>query len=499
MLKSFDFFGEKVQLNINDKTSGQTYLGGVLFLLTVILVALSAWLIGKDLYFKKNPINNEQTIISGNYPKVNLNSSSFPIAVSLVDNNGYFMDDPRFLQIKFEYYEYKTLEDGTFTLANLSNIEIAQCKHGDFASVDKTFFETAKLDKFLCPQKPIDLQGYWSEYSLTYLSVTISACDYDQRPEYCASKQEIDIYIAKNSVNVNLGLLDYVVSFDNYQKPITPFFYTPYKFLTDQLKISSIMIQQDQILTDGGFFFEDHSSVDYLKAITLFDDSALFNPITKQYANIDFYSSNQYTVIYRRYIKIPDILAFVGGILKVVNILFFYVNLKFSQIGKYRTIIENLFNFDDDVCLKFNKSIKVDNPRKERYDSKFEHSFSIKNYTPTIGNPNKEVKLPEKTIKKLKLTLFDYVQIILNQKFKFSKNAKIYEKAQVKIKHYFDMLVIIKFIHEFQFFKDKILSNDSLQELNSHKPSISLVQDQFLIHESCLKGLNINNSINLNI
>jgi len=92
----------------------------------------------------------------------------------------------------------------------------------------------------------------------------------------------------------------------------------------------------------------------------------------------------------------------------------------------------------------------------------------------------------------------NYIQIIFKRKKNYSPNAKIYEKAEKMIKHYFDILVIIRFFHEFEFFKSKILANEHLQELSAYKPSVNFIQDQKIVHQSSLKLLTGNSSININ-
>jgi hypothetical protein len=495
LIKSLDFFGENIQLSLNNKNSGQTLLGGILFLISITLVALSSWFIGKDIYFKKHPINNQQTMVSKIYPEVNLNSSTFPIAVSLQDLNGIYLEDDRFLQVKMKYYEYKTLENGSFVMANASEVKLALCKYEDFPTLDKLFFNNLRLDHFLCPQQNINLYGYWSELSLAYLNIGIFACDYDLQPDYCAKKEEIDNYISSNSINVNLGILDNVISFDNYEDPLTPFLSVPYKFLTKEMKISNILIQQNQIFTDGGFIFEDYSSVNYLKAFTLFDDSAIYDESLKQYARLQIYSSNQSTITYRRYIKIPDILAFVGGILKLVNLFFYYVNLKFSQISKCRTVIDNLFDINNEKNL--NDSFKL---------NKKEIGFKILNNRLVLKKNNEMAKettnlsQPDEKKGTLKFTIFDYFQIICNRKKKSKQkpNVMIYYKAEKEILHYFDLLIIIKNILEFQYLKKIMLTKEDQEKLHSHKPSITLNEDK-LNEDSCVKELHFYKTLNLNI
>lgn len=510
-LKCLDFFGERIQLSLNNKNSGQTILGGTLFLISIILVALSSWFIGKDIYFKRHPINNQQTIVKGSYPEVNLNSSSFPIAVSLQDINAQFLNDPRYLQIKLNYYEFNTLENGSFVLINSTDVEIAKCRYEDFPKLDKLFFDNFRLKNYLCPQQNINLHGYWSELSLAYLNIEIYACDYTNHPYICATKEDIDNYISNNSISVNLAILDNVISFDNYNNPLTPFLSNPYKFLTKEMKISNIMIQQNQIFTDGGFIFEDYSSINYLKALTLFDDTSLYDESMKQFARLEIYSSNQSLVTYRRYIKIPDILAFVGGILKLVNLLFYYINLKFSQISKFWTVINNLYDLIKDketnFNLNFNTNLNETNNHnfhqkikvvKKDQDLKIINNRLVVKRNNDFVMGNLKLGRHEQDIKKIKLTFFEYIQIICKRTSNIKPHVKVYNKFRKRIRQYFDLLYIIKNIIEFQNFKKKSLTKDDQEKIDEHKPSLILNTEKN-VYDSCVKELNlyVNKSLNL--
>lgn len=200
------------------------------------------------------------------------------------------------------------------------------------------------------------------------------------------------------------------------------------------------MIQQNQIFSDGGFIFEDYSSVNYLKAYTLLDDSALYDASLKQFAQLNLYSSNQSIITYRRFIKIPDILAFVGGILKLINLLFYYVNLKFSQVNKTCTIIDHLFDISNDKNLNYS-NYSLENRKIENFIMSTNGPQLFKNKETVI----KECTNNEKeTCIKLKFTMLDYIRIICNLKSKHRKDIMIYHEAKNDIRKYFDILTIIK-------------------------------------------------------
>jgi len=64
------------------------------------------------------------------------------------------------------------------------------------------------------------------------------------------------------------------------------------------------------------------------------------------------YSHNNYETYYRRYIKVPEILASVGGLIKIIITIIAFANLPFSRINKYQTIINEIFHIPQDSTKK---------------------------------------------------------------------------------------------------------------------------------------------------
>lgn len=167
--------------------------------------------------------------------------------------------------------------------------------------------------------------------------------------------------------------------------------------------------------------------------------------------------------------------------------MFFYLNLKFSQVGKCCTIIEKLFDFNRET--NFNDSIEIKKEKKEIHTinthNRINNAISIVNLKISERNTDN---------KKLKFSALDYFQIICNRRYKQTSNCKIYKKGEIAIKPYFDILCIIRFINEFQFFKNKILGKEQLHQINMYKPSI--FQEPPNIHESSSIGFNVSKPLN---
>ena len=103
-----------------------------------------------------------------------------------------------------------------------------------------------------------------------------------------------------------------------------------YKFSTTYGgKISNFMLQWQELLTDSNFFLSGYSTTNFIKMVELQTDMCELD--NKKTVNaFNFYSSNKYNSYVRKYIKIPEIMASVGGLIKacsVVIVLFYNVYL----------------------------------------------------------------------------------------------------------------------------------------------------------------------------
>lgn len=219
---------------------------------------------------------------------------------------------------------------------------------------------------------------------------------------------------------------------------------------------------------------------------------------------MNLYSSNQSIITYRRYIKIPDILAFVGGILKLINLLFYHINLKFSQVIRDRTVIDNLFDIAHKNNLNSNNSFtKRSKTSNDLELGKINKSLRtkesiIKGFTKDNDTAKKlKFSKDNETTKRLKFTMLDYFIIICNLKSKNRKDVMVYNKAKFDIRKYFDMLTIIKNILDFEFYIKNLSSKGDQEKINKYRPSMGLKPDNIIV-ESFNGQLNESSQIDSN-
>jgi hypothetical protein len=454
-LKIIDIFADGINLSLAGETSFQTIFGGLLTLITILIVAVFSWLIGKDIYYKEKPFFYQQSLTLTENPEIILNYTSFPLAIQMTDINSNVVSIDKYLKLSLQFLNLE-LNNGVFEIKENRELKLKSCEKNQLPTIDQKTFDNLFFSNFFCPiDWDLKLHGYWSESSLSYLSIQVFMCDYELTPEYCKNKEEIEEFIGKNKINLSLYMLDYQVSVTNYEFPNPSFIINPYKFLTNQLKIVNNNIQTDIISTDSGFLFESVSNVNYMRSVETQSDTAIVDMTDKQLIQYNFYSSNKKIISYRKYIKLSEIIASVGGLLKIFISIFYFINTRFSKISKYLKISEQLFIFDDFQ--------NTDNKNKTNI---LQSSFTINNFLAE----NRVIKLNEipknyveilkekinshkKNIYKIHLSACNRFSLICRAKRTYpytnsNLNIQNYELSESKIKKELDLMAIYKSLCE---------------------------------------------------
>jgi len=383
-MKNIDIYGEPVEILINKKHYIRTTIGGFFTILTIFLVLTFTWFIGKDIVFKENPISYQQNYIFEKYLNFNITNNNFPFAFVLTDDNNIPLFDDSYLKIKLYYYNYGiNISNDQYQLMGKEEIPLKPCNYSDFPNITKKAFDDAQLSFTFCPMNfNFNLKGYWNEEIISFLQISIERCKnssllqieiidnqnnsrnnndsnishennsniHDSNSQennlnpICHSTEQMRNYISNTSTNLNIYYIDTKVMINNNEKPIEYLTKSSYKYLIpDYSKKTIFEIQPHTVNTDDGFIFESTNKVSFLKMIEDFTDISMISNELEQLIVFEIYSSNNSLIYFRRYVKVSDILASMGGMLKVFSVVFFYLNIVFSKVQKYVSIINEVF------------------------------------------------------------------------------------------------------------------------------------------------------------
>jgi hypothetical protein len=479
MYKYIDIYGRAPILTFNGKEKIKTGLGAISSLITIVIVIIATWLIGKDIIYKKEPISYQQIKTLNKHLPVNITRENFPFAIYFSDEYGKFIDDERYLNISLDLKSVLLMDDGT-TEVNSTHIPKRKCLKKDFPKTDQNIFDGYALSNFFCLDyekiENLQLTGYWSESFLTYLEITVKKCDPDIFPDFCKSEKEIDDFVSTNMINLSFICLDYDVDVSNFKKPLYNFVTLPYLFLTREQKNINFMIETNYVSTDQGYIFTDVVLNSYNRATILQTDTSLYDKKTKTLIMANMHSSNKIIITYRKYIKLPELAASVGGIYKFITIILSIMNSPVNNFFFYVEGIDTLFNISKD-----NKS-EIQGENGNIFYSSNKLILNIQNKSMTLGKEENFLVKKEQIIHKYKneadgngklnFGWCDVLRIIFKRKNIKNRNTILYEQGYKILQKNFDLIYIIKKLFLLEKFQEIILCPKKIELLNLLKPCL---------------------------
>jgi len=190
----------------------------------------------------------------------------------------------------------------------------------------------------------------------------------------CMSKEFIDNYVSQKLININVMSLNHIVTLANPDQSISTSVSLSYKFLdTNIKKITNFFIEPHKLLSDFSFIFPNYEETNFNYLKELQTDFMKENENDKKLFEINFYSSNMSKFYYRKYIKVFDIISYLGGITKFLTIIFTYLNQNFCNIKLLSFFIDNFPNF------KNKKEENIENAENAENDPKDNNNKLINN------------------------------------------------------------------------------------------------------------------------
>jgi len=448
-IKIFDLLGKKVNLKIDSRNTIKTQFGGILTIIAVITIFVLSWFIGKDIVYHENPISFHQNSINIKTPNITFNRNSFPISISVFSINSEILNDPTYFSIELIYQKWKIENDIYVNQDVFIKLEPCTAKHFPTIS-NETFFDLA-LNQVLCPNyHSIDIFGSWSEPEMNRLKIQLKMCDWEKNKDFCKSESEIKKYFNKNSPNLNILYLDLQMNVKNYYSPIEYFPVYIDKFsVPELLKLTYFHVQEQKLYTDDNLVLNDIKEDRFLKLV---EQSTDITDIDKEnkITNVFFImSSNKYDSYHRKYIKVPEIIAVVGGLMKSITFIMSLIVKIFSEFEFYNTIINQIFKIENpknDKIQSFNslKNLDLinekDNKKKEykknleinvreKHNNFFKVNQKPNNLSSSIENKNINIiKNNEDNVNEMP----NNIDNVINENSPYNLNISISKKRKIE-------------------------------------------------------------------
>ncbi len=145
IVKKVDLFSRSFNFNIKNKSKSQTFLGGLLTIISSQLLLCAAYATGYDILYRAKPIVSIEDKVTLNRAILHLTNQTFPISLILQDYNmiNYYMPN---------FFIYEIIEKNVFnangTVRN-KNHKLVPCKYHHFPNFDEDYFNVRALGKII--------------------------------------------------------------------------------------------------------------------------------------------------------------------------------------------------------------------------------------------------------------------------------------------------------------------------------------------------------------
>ena len=328
-LSKINFFKVPVRLKINKADYYSSRPGEImsLFILSIQLYMLAT----HDLFYKNNPETFEKSLAFQNYFRFNMTSKNFFVAAKLAGFGGVGFDyDPSIYKFQATYVTSSVNESG-ISVQNYSIIDMVLCKSSPYYQ-DYKFIVDIHPTAMCLPKSEFQLYGSYIEEKISKFFISLLKCENSTlNNNFCKSPEEIDKFL--DGKYFAYAYFDKQIDLKNYLKPLVPKTPALYKAIEPKIR-KRIYYSADNALikSDVGFLLESIEEIKTWIFEQNFEDFDFSND--KGLIEIHFLASNIERTFIRRYKKVQDAMASLGGMLNFLIVIcyFFFKLLPFTGV-----------------------------------------------------------------------------------------------------------------------------------------------------------------------
>jgi hypothetical protein len=350
LIRRADYFSQPIQLTFNNEKKFGTLFGGFL---SVGIYVLIIFLISNSLdtfFYKYNPKTTMTNTYYVDQPILNMSENQMIYSSYFMTKDFNIFYDPSYFTYSISQFLVQRFSNGSQIIENRP-VSIVNCSNYYDFYASKNLINEYKMNSiaqgFCFNTTDILIGGNFNGNYFSNILYSINKCvNSSDSPIICKPKEQVDLilkggYFEFYYVETNIDL-------NNYQTPFSKYFKS-FFVLTDPnaKKFVDIYIKMVNITSDIGWIFEN-LEFSYDLTFDYFREQIITNVEDNQVINFYVNSSNNKLFYSRIYLKLQDIAAVIGGILKALFILGYLATYILTNYEMYEYMINLLFHFQDD-------------------------------------------------------------------------------------------------------------------------------------------------------
>jgi hypothetical protein len=350
LMKTIDIYGFNFPLRYKKETQYNTLCGSFFSIISISIIILISFL-----YFKKMVQRTNFSLVT-NYiyteDNLEIDLSNFPLMIGLINYDGQIEIDDSYITFKLEKNVYTPTKNelGYSLLKRTSyQIELEKCTLNNFGKY-QDLFKKYDYRKNLCVKQNQNLtikgrngdqvKGY------TTLEMHLIKCENStiKNNYFCKNEEDIDKFLLNSYVS--FFYISQTTNHFNITHPIYNLLNSnTYAINIGHVKRYFVFFSNDIYLSDSGLIFDKskefnlfqyhHTHFDFLEK----DHQQYFSG--KTLIEISLTCHDIKTEYNRVYIKIQDVLGYIGGIYDIISIFFQFISYNFVK----KSFINGIGNF----------------------------------------------------------------------------------------------------------------------------------------------------------
>lgn len=361
-----DFLASKPRLGIESEKSYKTYLGTLLSVLSFVLVTSASLYFGREVWEKHNPIVNTVKYYSEVPEILAIDKKVLDLGFGL-DHDFNYVNDLSIISV----HPYLLSQQNETYFSTPFNLEI--CNSESFYGANNDYFSKYPTNGLFCIPKSeeLSLNKAFGQENFRVIVVEFYPCtNSSESTIICKSQDVIDEILSQ--MYFSIYSLDYTVDTSNYTYPYVKTLFNDYISISqDSFVDFTMFISHLSVISDVGFLFT--SEVEQ-KSFSIYSIKNMFS-LRKQskgmFLSFGIQLHNYQTIYYRKYIKLQELMAQIGGIANMLFIISRIINYYPSALAYQSYLVNRFYDFHDpstsnSLSLYLNLGNKLINFKKER-------------------------------------------------------------------------------------------------------------------------------------
>ena len=486
-LNFVDIFGITFQLRTMKKSNFSTVFGGCLSLICVFLVAMFSIFFGNDFYNKTNPSVVFSEKIYKETNKIDLINSDFEIMFR-IESQSYIFLEPETIPYSIDVsYNFLIKEgSGAQKIKFWSATSAKRCSETRAAKNSK--FSDMDLTQWLCFDWETLLDVLKSKYNNRNISllfgglkeesesglIRISMFNSKYDKNYTTTigrytNKEISDWGLKHVPGLVLRYPNAVVNGDSYENPLNKvykqerFLLKPENYRRETREMKKINLKDDK-----GWIFPQNETETALKQDSIstefFNHDMNIDNSSKGLYQAYIQLTNNETDVRRKYMKIQDLAALVGGVMKLFFSLFASIAGFYALYYRTLELLNLLYSLEEE------RTNLVDLVPSAEINSHTEDKIN------NLVKPKEGKQARASAEKGLSMGIFSYyLRYLSRQTAKVKESMKVFEAMKDYLNERFDLEFLLRHYEKFDHLVETVMTEEQKEELYARrKTNISI-------------------------